>query len=207
MEIKEQPSVIYSIYRDTDAKYVLFTTKRGVVKKTSLDEYLKTKKKNGIAAINIKEGDELVNVSLIKEEQIMLVSKKGKVIRFNSNEIGISGRTTMGVKGMNLDTDDEIVSTVIIRNPNDQLAVFSAEGHAKKVELKDFLSQKRGGKGIICSKEEVAAATLVEDNDTLLVCGRQSSICVKASEIPLMGRTAAGNAVINNSNIVSVSKV
>ena len=106
MESDEEPAVMYSIYRDTDAAYVLFVTKNGLVKKTALDEYIKTKKKTGIAAISIKEGDELAAVSLIKDEQLILISKNGMAIRFDSKEITPTSRNTAGVKGINLSDDD-----------------------------------------------------------------------------------------------------
>lgn len=208
----ENPSVIYSIYRDTDAQYVLFTTKKGIVKKTSLDEYVKTNKKTGIAAITLKEDDELVSVDLVKDEEIILVSKNGYGIHFNSTEIGSQGRITMGVKGMELSPDDEVIDTVILRDKNDKLALFSSTGLGKKIELKEIPLQKRAGKGVICYKVssstgEVSAISLVADEDTVLICGDHSSLCIKASEIPLLTRPALGNMIIKNNKIISVSKV
>ena len=208
MQPNENPTVIYSIYRDTDAKYVLFTTKNGLVKKTSLEEYTKTKKKTGIAAIALREGDNLASVSLIKDEPIILITKKGMCIKFNSTEISATSRTTSGVKGINLNDDDEVIATLVVRDSNDTLGIFSTGGFSKKISPNDLVLQKRGGKGIICykSNDEVAAAALLSDEDQVLVVGSSKSICISAKDIPLLGRTAAGNITLKD-KIQSVSKV
>ena len=212
MDMDEQPAVMYSIYRDTDAAYVLFVTKNGLVKKTPLDEYVKTKKKTGIAAITIKDGDELAAVSLIKDEQLILVTEKGMGIRFDSKEISPTSRTTSGVKGINMGDDDRIVAAIPVRNANDKLAIFVQSGMAKKFSLEELPLQKRAGKGLMCYKPtnstgNVAAATLIEDTDNVLIIGDSSSICIAGNEIPILGRSSIGNQVIKNNTIKSVSKV
>lgn len=212
METGENVQTIYSIYRDTDAKYVLFITKKGLVKKTALSEYVGTKKSNGIGAINIKEGDALSAVTLVKEEPLILVSKKGHMIKFNSNEIGATGRLTAGVKGINLDTDDEVVAALPLRNINDQLAIFSSKGYGKKIAQSEITLQKRAGKGILCYKVNdesgyVSAAQLVSDEDNILLIGNKNSICISATEVSEMGRLALGNLILKNNNLLSASKV
>ena len=212
MDMDEQPAVMYSIYRDTDAAYVLFVTKNGLVKKTALDEYVKTKKKTGIAAISIKEGDELAAVSLVKDEQLILVTVNGMAIRFDSKEVAATSRATSGVKGINLANGDSIVAAIPVRNANDKLAVFVQGGMAKKFSLDELPIQKRAGKGLMCYKPtdstgKVAAATLIEDTDNVLIIGDSTSICISAEEIPVLGRASIGNQVIKNNVIKSVSKV
>ena len=212
MEDDEQAVVIYSIYRDTDAQFVLFTTKNGLVKKTSLDEYIKTKKKTGLAAISIKENDELASVCLIKDEPILLITKQGYVIKFNSNEVGASSRNTSGLKGINLNTNDEIVSCLPIRDIKDNLTIFSSNGLGKKIELNEIPIQKRAGKGALCYKPsaatgDVACAVLTSDEDNLLICGDKNSICIEAKEIPVLSKSSIGNQLIRNNKILSVSKV
>ena len=212
MDMDEQPAVMYSIYRDTDAAYVLFVTKNGLVKKTALDEYVKTKKKTGIAAISIKEGDELAAVSLVKDEQLILVTANGMAIRFDSKEVAATSRATSGVKGINLADGDSIVAAIPVRNTNDKLAVFVQGGMAKKFSLDELPIQKRAGKGLMCYKPtdstgKVAAATLIEDTDNVLIIGDSTSICISAEEIPVLGRASIGNQVIKNNVIKSVSKV
>ena len=207
MEVNENPSVIYSIYRDTDAKYVLFTTKNGVVKKTSIDEYINTKKKSGISAITLREDDELISVNLIKDEDLILITEKGMAIKFSSTEIGASSRTTIGVKGITLNKEDYVVAALPIRNETDNLAIFAKNGLGKKIKLNELPLQKKAGKGLICYKNEVCAAALVSDEDNILICGDKNSLCISASEIPELSRSSLGNQIIKDSNIVSISKV
>ena len=212
MEADETPTVIYSVYRDTDAQFVLFVTKNGLVKKTTLDEYTKTKKKSGIAAITLKEGDELAAVTLIKDEQLILVTSSGTCIRFNSNEVTPTSRTTSGVKGMTLADGDCVIAALPVRNVNDQIALFAQNGLGKKFEMTELPIQKRAGKGLMCYKGSettgpVTAAALVSDEDNVLIIGDKTSICIEATEIPSLGRASMGNQLIKNSKIMSVSKV
>jgi DNA gyrase subunit A len=212
MDTDEVPTVIYSIYRDTDAKYVMFITKNGLVKKTTLEEYVKTKKKTGIAAITIKEGDELAAVTLIKDEPIVLITSSGMSIKFDSMEIAATSRTTSGIKGITLGKEDYIVSALPVRHATDDLAVFTANGLCKKFPLSELPSQRRAGKGLLCYKPtdstgNVVSAALVDDTDNILVLGNNSSICVASTEIPRLSRASTGNQVIKNSKINSVSKV
>ena len=212
METDEEPAVMYSIYRDTDAQFVLFVTKNGLVKKTSLEEYVKTKKKTGIAAISIKEGDELAAVSLVKDEQLILITKNGMAIRFDSKEVTPTSRATAGVKGIALGADDLVIAAQPVRNVKDKLAIFSQLGLSKKFGLEELPLQKRAGKGLMCYKPTdstgpVSAAALVEDADNVLILGDKNSICIEAKEIPSLGRASIGNQVIKNSKINSVSKV
>ena len=212
METDENPSVMYSIYRDTEAKYVLFVTKQGIVKKTTLDEYTSIKKKNGIGAITLKEGDSLAAVSLVKDEPLMIVSAQGYVIRFDSMEIGATSRMTTGVKGINLGKDDYVVAALSVRNNEDALALFSENGLGKKILPKEAISQKRGGKGLICYKISdatgpVSAAAMISDEDTVLLIGDKTSICIAATDIPALGRASSGNQMIKNGKVIAVSKV
>ena len=213
MEADENPAVIYSIYRETDAKYVFFTTKNGTVKKTALEEYVSTKKKTGIAAITLREGDSLASVCLVKDEDMILLTKNGMGVKFSSLDVGATSRATVGVKGMNFKDDDEIVAAIPVRNKNDELAIFTSLGMGKKFANTELPLQKRGGKGLICHKPSavtgtIAAAALISDGDNILLCGDKSSICVAATEVPSMGRAALGNQMLKgNKALLSASKV
>ena len=208
MEGDEIATTMYSLYRDTDAKYVLFITETGLVKKTALEEFTKTKKKTGIAAIKIKEGDKLASVLLIKDEDIILLTKNGQGIRFKSSEINPSGRVAMGVKGITLKPEDKVVAGLVVRHDTDDLAIFAENGLAKKIKLTELVSQKRAGKGVIVYKNNnIASATLITSGDRILVCGTKTSLCVAADDIPEMGRTSIGNQIIKGSQVLSVSKV
>lgn len=212
MEPEEEPTTIYSIYRETDAKFVLFITKNGLVKKTGLSEYVGTKKSNGIGAINIKDGDSLAAVTLINEEPIILVTKNGYMIKFNSNEINPTGRLTAGVKGINLNDGDQVVAALPLRHSTDQLAIFTSKGYGKKIAQNEITLQKRAGKGIICHKVSIAngyvtAGQLISDEDSVLLIGNKTSVCISAKDIPEVGRIALGNIMLKDNNILSVSKV
>ena len=212
MDTDEEANLIYSIYRDTDAKYLLFTTKNGICKKTALEEYTSTKKKTGIAAINLKEGDSLVSVNLIKDEDIILMTHEGMAIKFNSSEISASGRATSGVKGITLKADDYVVSALPIRHNTDEIAIFSERGLGKKIKMDELILQKRAGKGLIIYKPtdvsgKVCAGALTSDEDSILIVGAASSICISAQDIPLLSRGSLGNQLIKGTSITSVSKV
>ena len=212
MAVDENPATMYSIYRDTNAKYVLFTTKNGLVKKTTLDEYIKTKKKTGIAAIALRENDRLASVSLIDNEPILLLTKNGYIIRFNSSEITPTSRSTYGIKGITLSEGDEVVMALPIRHDTDNLAVFTTGGMGKKVPLTEITIQKRGGKGLYIYKPtastgNVISASLIDDNDNLLISGNSASICISAKDVPVLGRTSIGNQMIKSGSIKSVTKV
>ena len=212
MEAGENVQTIYSIYRDTDAKFVLFITKKGLVKKTALSEFIGTKKAKGIGAITLKEGDALSVVTLVKDESLILISKNGYIIKFKSDEVSPTGRLTSGVKGINLSDDDEVVAALPVRNESDDVAIFTTKGYGKKVKQNELTLQKRGGKGVIIYKPNaingnVSAAQLISNEDMVLLVGSKNSICIKADEIPEMGRTAVGNTMLKGNSIISVSKV
>lgn len=201
----EKPTIIYSAYRDTDAEYIFFVTKKGLAKKTSIKEYTSIKKKNGTTAIKLKEDDEIAAVALIKNESIILTSSGGNCIHFNSKEVAASGRVTMGVKAMTLKEDEEIECMAVVREPTDNLAVFAPNGIARQIPLKEFPIQKRAGKGIKIG--EVIDMTLIAPGDILLVSGQKKNICIAANDVPVLGRMAQGNQIIKNDRIISVSKI
>ena len=212
METNETPTLIYSIYRDTDAKYILFTTKNGIIKKTALEEYVNTKKKTGIVAINLREGDSLASVNLIKDEDIIIITKNGMGIKIKSSDASATSRVTVGVKGITLKPDDEVVSTLVVRHPTDQIAVFSDKGLGKKMAQSELPVQGRAGKGLIVYKPSATAgnligAALVSDEDHILITGLVNSICISATDIPLLSRASIGNQLIKGNSATSVSKV
>ena len=212
MDTNEAPATIYSIYRDTDAKYVLFVTKNGLVKKTGLKEYIETKKKTGIGAIALKDGDALAVVTLIKDEPLIIMTNQGNVIKFNSAEIAATSRMTSGVKGITLNEGDYVVAALPVRNETDDLAVFSTAGYGKRVKQEEIPIQKRSGKGVNCFKSgsnygSVIAGQLVNDEDAVLIVGNQNSICISAKEIPVLGRATIGNTLSKGGKVLSVSKV
>lgn len=206
MEQGEEPSLIYSIVHGTDAKYVLFVTQNGVIKKTSLEEFTKTRKRTGLAAINLTEGDHIVSVSLLSEEDIVIMTRQGMGIKFKSTDVSPTGRTASGVKGINLNSDDYVIAALPIRDINDSLGIFNVNGSGKKIKLSELVTQKRGGKGIKLTKTEIAGGALISDEDSVLIIGTNNSICISAKEVPLLSRASVGNALIKG-DINSISKI
>ena len=208
MEPDEEANIIYSIYKDTTAKYIAFVTKNGIVKKTSLDEYIKTKRKTGVSAITLKEGDKLAAALLMESEDLVILTREGKCIRFKSSDVAASGRTTQGMKGINLDDGDEVVAALAIRDPKDNLGIFSVDGYGKRIDLSEIPVQHRGGKGLLCVKgAQIAAAALINDEDNILIIGNMSSVCISGKDVPVLTRGTLGNMMIKNNKIKSVSKV
>lgn len=208
MEPNEKVSVMYSIYKDTDAEYIFFVTEKGTVKKTALKEYINTKKKNGIQAIKLREGDEIAAAFLIKDEDVFLLSSSGMGILFNSKEVGATGRSTIGIKGMKIKEDEKIISAIPIHDKSDNLAIIFNNGLGKKIQMKDVTPQSKGGKGISYSKEpNVKEVMMVADEDNILLVGDSKSLCISAKDIPTVGRTAIGNALIKTNILKSATKI
>lgn len=212
MSAGEQVITIYSIYRDTDAKYVLFATKQGLIKKVPLEEYTGVRKKTGVSATTLHDGDNLANVSLIKDEQLIVLTKNGYAIKINSNELGTSSRIAMGVKAINLTEDDEVACVLPIRDTTDYFGIFARNGFSKKINLSELPLQKRAGRGIVVYKPTVETgkiidASLINDTDNLFICGDKKNICISAKDIVCSGRTAIGTSVIKNEKIKKVTKI
>lgn len=200
-----------SLYHKTNAKYVIFFTKKGLIKKTSLDEYTKVKRSTGIAAINLKEGDSLANVTFIADEDIVVVTKEGMSIHFGTNEIAAIGRVTAGVKSIKLGDGDEVLVGLPVHKDTDYLAVFTSKGFGKKCSLDELPLQLRGGKGVMVYKPtettgDLIGATMIDDEDTVLLAGKPNSICIKATEIPLLTRISMGNIMLKG-NVISAVKL
>lgn len=208
IEPDEEIIAITSLYRKSEAKYVVFITKNGLLKKTELDEYKSAKRNCGIAAIKLKEGDSLANVTFLNDEQIMIITKKGMSIRFETKDIGAVGRIAMGVKSIKLDEGDSILCGLPVHKNTDSLAIFTEKGLGKKMELSEFPVQGRSGKGLQLYKgDNIVGAEMISDNDSILIVGNRSTICISAKDIPNFGRTAAGNIMIKNSTILNVVKI
>lgn len=206
-EDNETPMAYTTLTRDTNKKFIFFATKKGIVKKVPLEEY-DAMKRTGIVSIKLKDGDELAAVTFINQEEMILVTKNGMTIRFNTAEMPISSRTAQGVKGMNISDDDSIIAALPISNNADYLAIISEDGLGKKIELKEFNKQNRGGKGVSCYKGTVVGAEFVSDDNDILISGNKSSIVVSVKDFPKLSRISMGNIMIkNNDKIISVAKI
>ena len=171
------------------------------------DEYLSVKRSTGIQAIKLKEDDSIANVTFCNEEEFIIVTKQGMSIRFETAEIAPIGRVTSGVKSIKLSDNDEVLAGLPIHKTTDALAVFTKSGYGKKTTLDEFPIQGRGGKGLKCSGDQIVGATLVSDEDNILLVGVPNSICFSTKDIPLLGRVSMGNAMIKNSIIKKVVKL
>jgi len=208
LQANEQPIIIYSIYRDTKAKYVLFVTKNGTIKKTSLEEYTKTIRKTGISCLKLREGDVLADATLIDNEDIVIVTKNGMGIRFKSSEVAASGRATIGIKGISLKEGDSVIKLVPIRDVTDDIAIFTVTGLGKRMSISELPEQKRSGKGVAIVKDaELADAIMVNDSDMVLAVGVSNSICISASEITKATKNAVGTQIIKGTRLQGVSKI
>lgn len=197
-----------SLNSNAKSEYAVFFTKRGLIKKTYLNEYFKMKKSSGVVAIKLSANDSIANVEFMSNEKVMLVTKQGISLYIDSSTIAPIGRVTMGVKGITLAESDELLYGLPVRNDNQSFAVFTTKGEAKRVNLKDYAVQLRAGKGVKCTVENnLAAAMMVTDEDNILAIGTPNTICFSASEIPIMSRTTIGNQIIKNSVVNNVVKL
>ena len=206
IDADETVIAVTSLYRKTNAKYVVFITKNGLIKKTALEEYTSTKRTTGIIAIKIKEGDSIANVTFLDTEDLFLITKQGIGIHFSTVDIAAIGRNTSGVKGIKLGEGDEVVVGLPLHSNEDTLAIFSNKGTGKRMKLTEIPKQGRGGKGVKISEDTIGGAAMVDDTDTVLVIGRPNSICISAKDMPILSRTAVGNAIIKASQIAFVAK-
>ena len=203
----EKPMAFITMTRDTDKKFIFFATKNGTIKKVPLDEYDKMKR-TGIIAISFKDGDELADVTFINQEQMLLVTKNGMAIRFGTAEMPISSRTAQGVKGMKLNDGDSVIAALPIVDPTDYLAIVSKNVLGKKMQIDELTLQNRGGKGLLCYKEEIAGAEIIKESDNLLINGDKSSIVISGKDIPTLGRVSMGNIMLkNNEQVISITQV
>ena len=211
MEPTEKVIAVTTLERKNNKKYVIFITKKGLLKKTLLEEYIKTKRSTGIAAIKIKDGDSIANIEIMDEEEMIIITKKGQCIHIDTKDVSAIGRATSGIKAIKLAEDDEVLVGLPIINKNEQLAVFTKYGYGKKTNLDEFPLQGKNGKGVIIYKETpgtgpVVGAAMVSETDNLLLSGK-NAICIAANEVPLLGRTATGNIMIKQGEIGSIIKL
>ena len=197
MDTTDKVIAATSLNKDTDAKYVVFITKQGLVKKTLLEEYTSIKKSTGTQAIKLKENDSIVDILFMKEEDLILFTKEGMVIRFTTSDINPIGRVTAGVKGIKLNDGDEIIKGLPLIDNKAKIAMIDTNGYGKKCEQSEFTNQGRGGKGLKTG-HQLAGAELVTDEDALLLVGKPNSICIAATELSVLSRNALGTKLAKN---------
>lgn len=201
-----------------NSHYVVFCTKNGIIKKTCLSEYSRPRV-NGVNAINIQEGDNVVSVCLTRgDEEILVADKFGRAIHFNESTVRPMGRTATGVKAMMLEEGDEVIGMVSVCDPeNESVMVVSEQGYGKRSKVEDYRITNRGGKGVktinITDKTgDLVALKAVTDNDDLMIINKSGiTLRLHVSDVRIMGRATQGVRLINlgkrGDTIASVCRV
>ena len=208
MGVGEKFVTVASVARSAEqSHFVWFVTQNGIIKKTSLSEYTGMKRKTGVIATTLKEGDALAKVFIAPDSQIMIFTKNGMALRFDGKNVSVSSRTAIGVKAINLN-DGDIVADALYLSGEKSIMIFAANGMAKRVPVTDFVIQNRAGKGLICHKAgNVVAACPVNEDNMILVVGDTSTICVSAADVTEGSRAAQGVMTIKGNNIIGVARI
>ena len=213
----EKITAIIPMREFNEDQYLFMATKEGMVKKTPMVEYGNVRK-NGLQAIVLKEGDELIEVKATDDKQdIFLVTKKGMCIRFKEKDVRTTGRVSMGVIGMRFDEDDEVIG-MQMESQGEELLVVSENGMGKRTLIEEFKPQFRGGKGVLCYKitektGNLVGAKLVNDGrEIMLITTEGIIICMSVDDISVIGRNTSGVKLMSidqNSDIkvASIAKV
>ena len=212
---EEKITAMIPIKEYEEGQYLFMATKKGLVKKTKITDYSNVRK-TGLAAITLREDDELIEVKFTDNEQdIILVTKCGQCIRFDENDVRATGRTSMGVRGINLVDEDEVVAMQMC-SQGEQILIVSEKGLGKRTETKEFTSQNRGGKGVKCYKitektgKVVGAKAVNEDDEIMIINTEGIVIRMECSGISVLGRITSGVKLINlreNEIVASIAKV
>ena len=208
----EKISAIIPVKDYEDNKNLFMVTRNGIVKKTPVVEYSNVRK-NGLAAIVLRDDDELIEVKITDENtEIFLVTKHGMCIRFKETDVRATGRSSMGVIGMNLDDEDEIIG-MQLDSQGECLLIVSENGMGKRTELNEFTVQKRGGKGVKCYKITektgyvVGVKAVNDDQEVMLITTEGVIIQLRAEDISVLGRITSGVKLINLDEGVKVAQI
>ncbi|MGO5479876.1 DNA gyrase subunit A [Anaerovoracaceae bacterium HCP3S3_H6] len=214
----EKVSAVIPVKEFSQDNYLVMITRSGTIKKTPMSEF-DSIRKNGLIAINLKDGDKLISVSQSNgDENIYVITKLGKAIAFNENDVRSMGRNAAGVRAINLDYGDEVVSMELDIDGNREMLVVSENGFGKRTSLDEYRLQTRGGKGIATYDKSKFSKTgtlvggmLVRDeNEVMLINSNGVIIRIRAEEISKSGRTTQGVKIMKveeDSHIVSLAKV
>ncbi|MBQ1734164.1 MAG: DNA gyrase subunit A [Lachnospiraceae bacterium] len=212
LQPEEKISAVIPIGEFEENKNLFMVTKKGIIKKTSIMDFANIRK-NGLAAITLREDDELIEVKQTDEDtHIFIVTKKGMCIRFLEKEIRPLGRTAMGVIGMDIDKDDEVVG-MQLDHQGDSLLIVSENGIGKRSDLSEFKIQHRGGKGLKCYKitdktgDVVGVKAVTDEHEIMMITTAGTIIQVRMSEIPVHGRITSGVKMMNVKDDVKVAKI
>jgi len=216
LDAGEKVSAIIPIQNFAEGKYLLFATKNGIIKKTSLTEY-NSARKTGLLSITLKEDDELIDVRLTDgEDNVVLVTKGGMSITFDEKDVRPMGRVSQGVIGIRLGKDDEVIGMEsIIAGANATLLAITENGFGKRTELDEYRVQTRGGKGVITYKVTPKTGNIVgiriveEADDLMLITDTGTIIRLNVAGISVLGRSTQGVTLMrtNEGRVVSIEKI
>ena len=205
-------------FRDfRDDKYLMAVTKKGTIKKTAISDF-DTNRKTGLIAINLKDGDELVEIKQTTgSDNVIIITKQGKCICFSENDVRPMGRIAGGVRAIKLEDDDEVVSMQLVQ-PGEELMVVTSKGYGKRTPVEDYKVQTRGGKGLLTYDKSkfnktgmLVGALVVDDDDEVLLINSEGTIIrIKAAEVSKLGRATQGVRIMradDDVNIISIAKV
>ncbi len=216
LQPEEKITAVIPIKDYQEGKYLFMATRNGLVKKTSIQDYANVRK-TGLLAINLRDGDELIEVKYTDNEQdVLLITKFGMCIRFHETDVRPTGRTSMGVIGMNLTDQDEVVA-MQVHTQGEYLLVVSENGLGKRTRMEEFNAQNRGGKGIKCYKitektgNVIGAKAVNEENEVMLITTEGIIIRIPCNGISIVGRIASGVKLMNvdseNVVVAGIAKV
>ena len=212
---EEKITAMIPIKEYEEGQYLFMATKKGLVKKTKITDYSNVRK-TGLAAITLREDDELIEVKFTDNEQdIILITKQGQCIRFDEKDVRATGRTSMGVRGINLSSKDDVVAMQMC-SQGEQILIVSEKGLGKRTVMEEFTAQNRGGKGVKCYKitektGEVVGAKAVNEDDEIMIINTEGIIIrMECKGISVLGRITSGVKLINlreNEIVASIAKV
>ncbi len=214
---KERITAIIPVSQFDDENYLIMVTKNGTIKKTALSQF-DTNRKNGLIAINLKDDDSLIGVrETCGDDNIILVTRKGKCISFSEKDVRSMGRIAAGVRGIKLDKADTVVDMDILENDK-EILVVTQNGYGKRTPVKDYTIQARGGKGVLTynkskfskTGELIGAKVVDEDDEILLINSDGIIIRIRAEEVSKLSRSTQGVKIMrvdDDANIVAMAKV
>ena len=212
---EEKITAMIPIKEYEEGQYLFMATKKGLVKKTKITDYSNVRK-TGLAAITLRDDDDLIEVKFTDNEQdIILITKYGQCIRFDEKDVRATGRTSMGVRGINLADGDDVVAMQMC-SQGEQMLIVSEKGLGKRTQIEEFTSQNRGGKGVKCYKitektGEVVGAKAVSEEDEIMIINTEGIIIrMECKGISILGRITSGVKLINlreNEIVASIAKV
>ena len=206
----ERITAVIPISKFEEGRYLMMATRKGLVKKTPIQDYANVRK-IGLAAISLRDDDELIEVKATDDKKdIILVTKYGQCIRFKENDVRSTGRVSMGVRGINLLDGDEVVA-MQLNTQGYYLLVVSENGMGKRTSISEFTCQNRGGKGVKCYKitektgNVIGAKAVNEENEIMMITTEGIIIRLQCSDISILGRITSGVKLINLSDGVTVA--